>query len=155
MRFKLCIYLTPLFANFFVVLGTQYWQHSVQLTHSSRYHLFFADPTNIMASGPYGLIFASFVPFYLDIPVSSRFRIFGINFTDKSFIYLAGLQVVVISVALLFLAAFSFCNIVLISSSMLLLSASFVILETFSCTWHMWYTSWYFVSCQCIPHPKD
>nr|ACN35457.1 unknown [Zea mays] len=46
-----------------------------------------------LASGPYGLIFASFVPFFLDIPITSRFRIFGLNFSDKSFIYLAGFQV--------------------------------------------------------------
>ncbi|WOK96785.1 rhomboid-like protein 20 [Canna indica] len=50
------------------------------------------DPMTKLASGPYGLIFAAFVPFFLDIPVSSRFRIFGINLTDKSFVYLAGLQ---------------------------------------------------------------
>ncbi|XP_072954381.1 rhomboid-like protein 20 [Typha angustifolia] len=45
-----------------------------------------------LASGSYGLIFASFVPFFFDIPVSSRFRIFGVHSSDKSFIYLAGLQ---------------------------------------------------------------
>ncbi|KAI3993984.1 hypothetical protein MKX01_002997 [Papaver californicum] len=51
------------------------------------------DPTlNILTSGPYGLIFSSFVPFYFDIPVSTRFRIFGVSISDKSFIYLAGLQ---------------------------------------------------------------
>ncbi|XP_062208287.1 rhomboid-like protein 20 [Phragmites australis] len=50
-----------------------------------------------LASGPYGLISASFVPFFLDIPVTSRFRIFGINFSDKSFIYLAGLQLLLSS----------------------------------------------------------
>ncbi|ONK63629.1 uncharacterized protein A4U43_C07F17250, partial [Asparagus officinalis] len=55
------------------------------------------DSTSSLASGPYGLIFASFVPFYLDIPVSSRFRIFGINISDKSFIYLAGLQLLLSS----------------------------------------------------------
>lgn len=55
------------------------------------------DRTSSLASGPYGLIFASFVPFFLDIPVSSRFRIFGINFSDKSFIYLAGLQLLLSS----------------------------------------------------------
>lgn len=55
------------------------------------------DPTIFLASGPYGLIFSSFVPFFFDIPVSSRFRIFGINFTDKSFIYLAGLQLLLSS----------------------------------------------------------
>ncbi|KAK8952943.1 hypothetical protein KSP40_PGU003912 [Platanthera guangdongensis] len=45
-----------------------------------------------LASGPYGLIFASFVPFLCDIPISSQFRVFGISFSDKSFIYMSGLQ---------------------------------------------------------------
>ncbi|PKA51195.1 hypothetical protein AXF42_Ash010635 [Apostasia shenzhenica] len=45
-----------------------------------------------LASGPYGLIFASFIPFYFDIPVTSRFRICGVSLSDKSFTYLAGLQ---------------------------------------------------------------
>ncbi|KAF9595040.1 hypothetical protein IFM89_036058 [Coptis chinensis] len=43
----------------------------------------------MLASGPYGLIFYSFVPFYFGIPVLTRFRIFGISFSDKSFVYLA------------------------------------------------------------------
>ncbi|CAH9082455.1 unnamed protein product [Cuscuta epithymum] len=51
------------------------------------------DPSiNVLASGPYGLIFSSFVPFYLDIPVSTRFRGFVLHFSDKAFIYLAGVQ---------------------------------------------------------------
>nr|GMD51154.1 rhomboid-like protein 20 [Ipomoea batatas] len=51
------------------------------------------DPSlSILTSGPYGLIFSSFVPFYLDIPVSTRFRVFSLHFSDKAFIYLAGLQ---------------------------------------------------------------
>ncbi|KAF5747929.1 ubiquitin-associated domain-containing protein 2-like isoform X1 [Tripterygium wilfordii] len=51
------------------------------------------DPAvNLITSGPYGLIFASFVPFYFDIPVSTWFRVFRVRFSDKSFIYLAGLQ---------------------------------------------------------------
>lgn len=55
---------------------------------------FWADPAaNLVTSGPYGLLFASFVPFFFDIPVSTRFRVFGVRFSDKSFIYLAGLQV--------------------------------------------------------------
>lgn len=53
---------------------------------------YFKGPFSRLASGPYGLIFASFIPFYFDIPVSSRFRICGIRLTDKSFIYFAGLQ---------------------------------------------------------------
>lgn len=54
----------------------------------------FADPTaNLVTPGPYGLIFASFVPFFFDIPVSTRFRVFSFFFSDKSFIYLAGIQV--------------------------------------------------------------
>ncbi|KAK4581061.1 hypothetical protein RGQ29_024644 [Quercus rubra] len=56
------------------------------------------DPAvNLVTSGPYGLIFASFVPFFLDIPVSTWFRVFGVRFSDKSFIYLAGLQLLLSS----------------------------------------------------------
>ncbi|XP_059668303.1 rhomboid-like protein 20 [Cornus florida] len=56
------------------------------------------DPLlNTLTSGPYGLIFSSFIPFYLDIPVSTRFRVFGLHFSDKSFIYLAGLQLLLSS----------------------------------------------------------
>jgi len=56
--------------------------------------LFLADPAvNLVTSGPYGLIFASFIPFFFDIPVSTWFRVFGVRVSDKSFIYLAGLQV--------------------------------------------------------------
>ncbi|EPS66423.1 hypothetical protein M569_08353 [Genlisea aurea] len=47
---------------------------------------------NILTSGPYGLIFSSFVPFYFDIPISTRFRVLSLNLSDKTFIYLAGLQ---------------------------------------------------------------
>ncbi|KAJ6870359.1 rhomboid-like protein 20 isoform X2 [Populus alba x Populus x berolinensis] len=56
------------------------------------------DPSaNLPTSGPYGLIFASFVPFYFDIPVSTRFHIFSNHFSDKSFIYLAGVQLLLSS----------------------------------------------------------
>ncbi|KAK2991452.1 hypothetical protein RJ640_012060 [Escallonia rubra] len=56
------------------------------------------DPTlNKLTSGPYGLIFSSFVTFYLDIPVSTRFRVFSLRFSDKSFIYLAGFQLLLSS----------------------------------------------------------
>ncbi|KAJ8570517.1 hypothetical protein K7X08_037489 [Anisodus acutangulus] len=50
------------------------------------------DPSLSILSGPYGLIFSSFVPYYLDIPVSTRFRVLSLHFSDKTFIYLAGLQ---------------------------------------------------------------
>lgn len=50
-----------------------------------------------LASGPYGLIFASFVPFYFDVPVSTRFNMFNIHLSDKSFVYLAGLQLLLSS----------------------------------------------------------
>lgn len=53
---------------------------------------YLGDPSTIITSGPYCLIFASFVPFYLDIPISSRIRVYGVQFSDKSFVYLAGLQ---------------------------------------------------------------
>ncbi|KAK7344922.1 hypothetical protein VNO77_15164 [Canavalia gladiata] len=47
---------------------------------------------NLVSPGPYGLVFASFVLFFFDIPVSTKFHVFGLHFSDKSFIYLAGLQ---------------------------------------------------------------
>ncbi|TVU00743.1 hypothetical protein EJB05_53826 [Eragrostis curvula] len=51
------------------------------------------DPSlDMLTSGPYGLIFASYVPFFFDIPISMKFRIFGLSVSDKSFVYLAGLQ---------------------------------------------------------------
>lgn len=59
---------------------------------------FLSDPTlSVLTSGPYGLIFSSFVPFYFDIPVSTRFRVTSLSFSDKSFIYLAGLQLLLSS----------------------------------------------------------
>lgn len=45
-----------------------------------------------LCSGPYGLLFASFVQFAYDIPPSGRFSIFGIQMSSKAFTYLAGLQ---------------------------------------------------------------
>eukprot|EP01018_Ginkgo_biloba_P004575 Gb_00543 [translate_table: standard] len=58
----------------------------------------FKDPVSSgLAPGPYGLIFSSFVLFYFDIPVSKRFRIFGVRFSDKSFVYFAGLQLLLSS----------------------------------------------------------
>lgn len=58
---------------------------------------FLKDPMNVLTSGPYGLVFASFVPFYFDIPVSTRFRVLSVRFSDKAFIYLAGLQLLLSS----------------------------------------------------------
>ncbi|KAL9232638.1 hypothetical protein vseg_007724 [Gypsophila vaccaria] len=55
------------------------------------------DPSFSIVSGPYSLIFSSFVPFFFDIPVSTRFRVFGFHFSNKSFIYLAGLQLLLSS----------------------------------------------------------
>ncbi|KAM7269042.1 hypothetical protein ACFE04_024539 [Oxalis oulophora] len=43
---------------------------------AEKYFLILSDlATNLFPSGPYGLIFASFVPFYFDMPVSRRFRL--------------------------------------------------------------------------------
>ncbi|KAM7266460.1 hypothetical protein ACFE04_004357 [Oxalis oulophora] len=65
---------------------------------AEKYLLILSDPaTNLFPSGPYGLIFASFVPFYFDIPVSRRFRVSCVNFSDKTFIYLASLQLILSS----------------------------------------------------------
>jgi len=48
--------------------------------------------TKDITSGPYGFIFAMFVLYFFDIPVSVRSRVAGFNVTDKSFIYLLGIQ---------------------------------------------------------------
>lgn len=50
-----------------------------------------------LAPGPYGIIVSPFVPFFLDIPVSTRFQIFSVRFSDKSFVYLVGLQLLLSS----------------------------------------------------------
>lgn len=59
------------------------------------------DPTALtgifLTPGPYGLIFASFVPFFFDIPISTRLKFLGARFSDKSFVYLAGLQLLLSS----------------------------------------------------------
>ncbi|OAY77468.1 Rhomboid-like protein 20 [Ananas comosus] len=116
--------------------------------------MLFKDPTaNVIASGPYGLIFSSFVPFYFDIPVTSRFRIFGLQFGDKSFIYLAGLQVIVVSRISIFLGAVYV--IVNYSVFSLLLSASLVVLEKVTFTWPMWNAGWHPISPQCIWYSRD
>ncbi|MQL91685.1 hypothetical protein Taro_024296 [Colocasia esculenta] len=112
------------------------------------------DPTlSILASGPYGMIFSSFVPFFFDIPVSSRFRIFGIWFSDKSFIYLAGLQVTFYPGILMLGAShhMPYCKCHL----NVFLAASFVFLEKISSTWCMWCTCWFPISTQHIWHPED
>ncbi|KAF3558955.1 hypothetical protein F2Q69_00010473, partial [Brassica cretica] len=60
--------------------------------------ILFVDTTaNLLTSGPYALVFAYFVPFYLDIPVSKRFNVFGAHLSDKSFIYLVGVQLLLSS----------------------------------------------------------
>ncbi|XP_042391577.1 rhomboid-like protein 20 [Zingiber officinale] len=50
--------------------------------------------SQVLASGPYGFIFASFVSFYFDIPVTSRFHMFGLNLSNKSAVYFAAFQLV-------------------------------------------------------------
>lgn len=44
------------------------------------------------ATGPYALIFASLIPFILDVPHLHSFSVLGLRMTDKAFIYLASLQ---------------------------------------------------------------
>lgn len=45
-----------------------------------------------LPAGPYGLIFANFVPFIFDVPPAQRFTLFGLPMTDKAFVYIAGIQ---------------------------------------------------------------
>ncbi|KAI9595854.1 hypothetical protein BDF19DRAFT_440302 [Syncephalis fuscata] len=44
-------------------------------------------------SGPYGFIFAALYQMYAGLPCAYRFHLFGITFSDKSLLYLLGLQV--------------------------------------------------------------
>ncbi|CDY48770.1 BnaC04g02230D [Brassica napus] len=83
----------------------------------------FKDTTaNLLTSGPYALVFAYFVPFYLDIPVSKRFNVFGAHFSNKSFIYLVGVQV----------------NNTIKSFT--------IFLEKIHVTWYLWHNCWFLVS---------
>lgn len=50
-----------------------------------------------LSPGPYGLLFACYVPFCFDIPVSTRFCVLSVDLSDKSFVYLAGLQLLLSS----------------------------------------------------------
>lgn len=67
---------------------------SVLTTTFELLAIFLAKDTSPLelSPGPYGLVFASFVPFFFDIPISTRFTIFGARLSDKSFVYLAGIQ---------------------------------------------------------------
>jgi hypothetical protein len=49
------------------------------------------------ATGPYPLIFANLVNFVLDIPHLHNFNVLGLRMTDKAFIYLLGLQILLAS----------------------------------------------------------
>lgn len=51
----------------------------------------------VLPTGPYGLIFACFVPFVFDVPPSTRFTFLGMQLSDKAFVYLAGLQLILSS----------------------------------------------------------
>lgn len=46
---------------------------------------------------PLPLVFAGFVPFLLDIPPTSQFTVLGYKMSDKAFVYLAGLQLLLTS----------------------------------------------------------
>ncbi|KAK9832084.1 hypothetical protein WJX81_005236 [Elliptochloris bilobata] len=45
-----------------------------------------------LPSGPFSLIAANLVNFMLDVPPTARFLVFGWSLTDKAFVYMAGLQ---------------------------------------------------------------
>ena len=44
------------------------------------------------ASGPYPLLFANLVAFFLEVPPLQKFTFLGVNVSDKVFVYLAALQ---------------------------------------------------------------
>ncbi|KAF9179761.1 hypothetical protein BGZ51_006665 [Haplosporangium sp. Z 767] len=47
---------------------------------------------NVLPAGPYGVIFAALYQFYTLIPIVYEFKVFGIAFTDKVFMYILGAQ---------------------------------------------------------------
>lgn len=121
------------------------------------FSFFLADTSLKFTPGPYGLIFASFIPFYLDIPVSTKIRVFGVQFSDKSFIYLAGLQVkfglccnFLIPFYLALYASFFCCK----HLKCLCLSASAIILEKIYLPRDLWLCSWFLVSLELLLHQK-
>mgnify|MGYP007117643300 FL=1 len=102
-----------------------------------------------LSPGPYGLIFASFIPFYCDIPTTTRLRMFGVSFSDKSFVYIAGLQVLIdicmIGIELCLTPCLSLqiydCH---------FLSAFVFLMETVIDSWHLWVAGWGHLSCKCV-----
>ena len=48
---------------------------------------------NVLPAGPYGVIFASLYQYYTLIPITYEFKIFGVAFTDKVFMYILAAQV--------------------------------------------------------------
>lgn len=81
-----------------------------------------------------------------------KFCILGLSLSDKSFVYLAGLQVQLYDTfAFLFSKIFLYISALHISS---LSSASFLIWETFCSTWSFWHTSRPFVSPEYIWNPQ-
>ncbi|KAG0343956.1 hypothetical protein BG004_004871 [Podila humilis] len=47
---------------------------------------------NSLPAGPYGVVFASLYQFYVVLPSMYEFKLFGIAFTDKIFMYVLGAQ---------------------------------------------------------------
>uniref|UniRef100_A0A0D3BP70 Uncharacterized protein n=1 Tax=Brassica oleracea var. oleracea TaxID=109376 RepID=A0A0D3BP70_BRAOL len=121
------------YAGFHLVL----WVFVSLILQSIVLSLFKDTTANLLTSGPYALVFAYFVPFYLDIPVSKRFNVFGAHFSDKSFIYLVGVQV----------------NNTIKSFT--------IFLEKIHVTWYLWHNCWFLVSVEhllvsfCLKHITD
>ncbi|GJJ69451.1 hypothetical protein EMPS_01797 [Entomortierella parvispora] len=47
---------------------------------------------NILPAGPYGIIFAALYQYYTLIPITYEFKVFGVAFTDKVFMYVLAAQ---------------------------------------------------------------
>ncbi|KAJ1991774.1 hypothetical protein H4R33_001231 [Dimargaris cristalligena] len=47
---------------------------------------------NILPAGPYGIIFAMLFQYYKQIPTTYKFRVLGLTFSDKSYVYFLALQ---------------------------------------------------------------
>lgn len=63
-----------------------------------------------LTSGPYGIIFASFVSFIFDIPPSFRFTVLGMNFSDKVDMLFIGMNTTLINSSIERTASRIYCS---------------------------------------------
>jgi len=76
----------------FAAFATTTWGTSALVTLAGL--VFYNTKNNNPASGPYALIFALLVQYYYEVPATFRFRLLGLNGSNKIMIYLIALQMI-------------------------------------------------------------